>query len=58
MKFRLGMKSIVAGPGDTVEVHAGATHKFTNCGDGVARAAGVMGRRRERGLVPTGARWA
>ena len=38
MKFRLGMRSIVAGPGDTVEVPVGATHKFANAGDGIARA--------------------
>ena len=38
MKFRLGMKSIVAGPGETVTVPPGATHRFTNAGDGPARA--------------------
>ena len=38
MKFRLGMRSIVAGPGETVTVPAGATHKFANAGDGPARA--------------------
>jgi quercetin dioxygenase-like cupin family protein len=38
MKFRMGMKKIVAGPGDTVIVPAGRTHKFSNGGDGPARA--------------------
>jgi quercetin dioxygenase-like cupin family protein len=38
MKFRLGMRTIVAEPGDTVEVPVGATHKFVNAGDGPARA--------------------
>jgi quercetin dioxygenase-like cupin family protein len=38
MKFKLGLKTIVAEPGDTVEVPPGATHKFVNAGEGVARA--------------------
>jgi quercetin dioxygenase-like cupin family protein len=38
MKFKLGLKTIVAEPGDTVEVPPGATHRFVNAGDGVARA--------------------
>jgi quercetin dioxygenase-like cupin family protein len=38
MKFKLGLRTIVAEPGDTVEVPPGATHKFVNAGDGVARA--------------------
>ena len=38
MKFRMGMRKIVAGPGDTVVVPAGRVHKFSNGGDGVARA--------------------
>jgi quercetin dioxygenase-like cupin family protein len=38
MKFRLGMKRIVAEAGDTVVVPKGRVHKFTNAGDGVARA--------------------
>src|SRR4051795_5390556 len=37
MKFRLGMRTIVAGPGETVVVPAGRVHKFTNGGDGEAR---------------------
>jgi hypothetical protein len=38
MKFRMGMRRIVAGPGDTVVVPARRVHKFSNAGDGVARA--------------------
>jgi quercetin dioxygenase-like cupin family protein len=37
MKFRMGMKRIVAGPGDTVVVPAGRVHRFSNAGDDVAR---------------------
>jgi mannose-6-phosphate isomerase-like protein (cupin superfamily) len=33
MKFRLGFKKIVAGPGETVVVPAGARHRFDNAGD-------------------------
>src|SRR5690348_9827628 len=33
MKFRLGLKTIEAGPGDVVTVPAGAAHKFANAGD-------------------------
>jgi quercetin dioxygenase-like cupin family protein len=38
MKFRLGMRTIVAGPGDTVVVPAGRAHRFVNGGDGPVRA--------------------
>lgn len=38
MKFRLGMKKIVAGPGETVIVPAGSVHRFSNGGDTPARA--------------------
>jgi quercetin dioxygenase-like cupin family protein len=38
MSFRLGLKKIVAEAGDTVVVPAGRTHKFTNAGEGRARA--------------------
>jgi quercetin dioxygenase-like cupin family protein len=38
MKFRLGLRTIVAQAGDTVVVPAGRVHKFTNAGDGEARA--------------------
>jgi quercetin dioxygenase-like cupin family protein len=33
MKFRYGMKTIVAGPGETVVVPAGKIHNFANAGD-------------------------
>jgi quercetin dioxygenase-like cupin family protein len=38
MKFRLGVRTIVAGPGDTVVVPAGRVHRFANGGDVAARA--------------------
>jgi quercetin dioxygenase-like cupin family protein len=38
MRFRLGMRTIVAEAGDSVVVPAGRVHKFTNGGDGRARA--------------------
>jgi quercetin dioxygenase-like cupin family protein len=38
MKFRLGMRTIVAGPGDTVVVPKGRVHRFCNGGDAPARA--------------------
>lgn len=37
MKFRLGLRKIVAGPGEIVVVPAGAKHKFANGGDTTAR---------------------
>jgi len=33
MQFRMGMKKIVAGPGDVVTIPAGKVHKFKNGGD-------------------------
>jgi mannose-6-phosphate isomerase-like protein (cupin superfamily) len=33
MKFRLGFKKVVAGPGEVVVVPAGARHRFDNAGD-------------------------
>src|SRR4051794_41279675 len=33
MKFRYGMKTIVAGPGDVVVVPPGKIHNFANAGD-------------------------
>ena len=38
MKFRLGLRTIVANAGDTVVVPAGRVHRFANAGDGPARA--------------------
>lgn len=38
MTFRLGMRKVVAGPGETVEVPAGATHRFVNSSGDVTRA--------------------
>ena len=38
MKFRLGLRTLVAHAGDTVTVPAGRMHKFANAGDGPARA--------------------
>jgi quercetin dioxygenase-like cupin family protein len=38
MKFRLGMRTIVAEAGESVVVPAGRVHKFANGGDGRARA--------------------
>jgi quercetin dioxygenase-like cupin family protein len=38
MKFRLGLRTIKAGPGDTVIVPAGRMHRFANGGDTAARA--------------------
>jgi quercetin dioxygenase-like cupin family protein len=37
MKFRLGLRKIVAGPGEVVVVPAGAVHNFANAGDETAR---------------------
>jgi quercetin dioxygenase-like cupin family protein len=38
MKFRLGLRTIEAGPGETVIVPAGRMHRFANGGDTAARA--------------------
>ena len=38
MRFRMGLKTIEAGPGDVVTVPAGKAHKFANAGDEVAVA--------------------
>jgi quercetin dioxygenase-like cupin family protein len=37
MKFRRGLRRVVAGPGETVVVPAGTVHRFANAGDSVAR---------------------
>ncbi|MGZ6643444.1 MAG: cupin domain-containing protein [Solirubrobacteraceae bacterium] len=36
MAFRLGLRRVVAGPGETVTVPAGKVHKFSNAGDETA----------------------
>jgi mannose-6-phosphate isomerase-like protein (cupin superfamily) len=38
MRFRRGLRTIVAKEGDTVTVPAGTIHRFANAGGGVARA--------------------
>ena len=45
MKFRLGMRTIVAGPGESVVVPAGRVHKFANGGDGPAAPGSRSSRR-------------
>lgn len=37
VRFRLGRRTILAGPGDTLTVPSGAAHWFGNCGTSVAR---------------------
>jgi quercetin dioxygenase-like cupin family protein len=37
MRFRVGLRTIVAGPGDVVEVAPGVVHSFANAGDEEAR---------------------
>ncbi len=37
MEFRMGLKKVVAGPGEVVVVPPGVTHKFRNGGDEEAR---------------------
>jgi quercetin dioxygenase-like cupin family protein len=37
MQFRMGLRKIVAGPGETVVVPAGRVHRFSNGGDETAR---------------------
>ena len=37
MQFRLGLRKLVAGPGETVAVPAGRVHKFANGGESTAR---------------------
>src|SRR4051795_2214237 len=37
MRFRLGRKTVEAGPGDVVEVAPGVAHAFANVGDEEAR---------------------
>src|ERR687897_2115192 len=37
MRFRIGLRRRLAGPGDVVEVAPGVLHGFANAGDGGAR---------------------
>ncbi len=37
MRFRVGLRTILAGPGDVVEVAPGVAHSFANAGDEEAR---------------------
>ena len=37
VRFRLGLRTFVAGPGDVVEAPPGVAHGFANAGDGEAR---------------------
>jgi quercetin dioxygenase-like cupin family protein len=37
MRFRLGLRTVIAGPGDVVEVAPGTIHGFANAGAGEAR---------------------
>jgi quercetin dioxygenase-like cupin family protein len=37
MRFRIGLRTRLAGPGDVVEVAPGVAHSFANAGDGEAR---------------------
>jgi quercetin dioxygenase-like cupin family protein len=37
MRFRVGMRTRLAGPGDVVEVEPGVTHSFANAGEEEAR---------------------
>jgi quercetin dioxygenase-like cupin family protein len=39
VRFRVGWRRLIAGPGDTVEVAAGTVHHFANAGPGTARIA-------------------
>ena len=37
MRFKVGLRTVVAGPGDGVEVEPGVSHSFANAGDEEAR---------------------
>ena len=37
MRFRVGLRKVVAGPGDVVEVAPGVAHSFANAGDDEAK---------------------
>ena len=66
MRFRVGLRTVVAGPGDVVEVEPGVAHSFANAGDerGTAAGRGPPGAcdggdvRRRRSRWPGPAAWA
>src|SRR5919112_1927138 len=37
MRFKVGLRTVIAGPGDVVEVEPGVSHSFANAGDDEAR---------------------
>jgi len=37
MRFKVGFRTVIAGPGDVVEVEPGVSHSFANAGDEEAR---------------------
>ena len=37
MRFKVGLRTVMAGPGDVVEVEPGVSHSFANAGDEEAR---------------------
>jgi quercetin dioxygenase-like cupin family protein len=37
MRFKVGLRTVIAGPGDVVEVEPGVSHSFANAGDEDAR---------------------
>jgi quercetin dioxygenase-like cupin family protein len=37
MRFKVGLRTVIAGPGDVVEVDPGVSHSFANAGDEEAR---------------------
>jgi len=37
MRFKVGLRTVVAGPGDVVEVEPGVSHSFANAGDEEAK---------------------
>jgi quercetin dioxygenase-like cupin family protein len=37
MRFRVGLRTVIAGPGDVVEIAPGVSHSFANAGDEDAR---------------------
>jgi quercetin dioxygenase-like cupin family protein len=37
MRFRIGLRTVLAGPGDVIEVAPGVMHSFANAGEGEAK---------------------